>query len=68
MKEYINYLMDSFSENDEKLFEYYDKLFKIKNCYKSVIQYFKGIFISTIIDLDNDNDNDISLIVVSKNE
>ena len=46
MKEYINYLMDNFSENDEKLFEYYDKLFKIKNCYNSVIEYFKSVFIS----------------------
>ena len=66
MKEYINYIMENYSENDEKLFEQYDKLFKIKNCYNNVIQYFKAIFNSTIINLDNENK--LSLIVVSKNE
>ena len=32
IKEFINYLMEIYSESDEQLFQKYDNIFKIKYC------------------------------------
>ena len=64
----INYLISCYTENDEKLFQKYEKEFQIKNCYNNVIHYFNALFNSSIINLDEFGKNNFLLVAKFKKE
>ena len=66
IKNSIDELIDSYTINDEKLYQKYLKIFEMKNCYDDIILYLNTFFQSKIIKIKDDNYNSYNELLRQK--